>query len=51
MHLYSCLFVIYLPEGDVAVSVGVRCKVTAIRGERHCCDGTLMTVDVLERER
>lgn len=43
----------YLPEGDVAVSVGVGGQVTAVGGERYRCDGSFVSVDVLvgERER
>lgn len=41
---------LYLPEGDVAVSIGVCCQVTSIRSKGHCCDWTLMTMDVLQRD-
>lgn len=38
----------YLPEGDVTVSVWVGCQVTPIRSERHGCDWTLVSMDVLK---
>lgn len=41
----------HLPEGDVAVSVGVGGQVATVRGERHRCDGPFVSVDVLVEKR
>lgn len=45
------LTVPHLPERDVAVGVGVGRQVTAIWGERHGCNRTFMTVNILQRSR
>lgn len=40
----------YLPEGEVAVGIGVRGEVPAVGGESHRCYGSFMAVDSLARE-
>ena len=41
----------YLPEGDMAVCVGIGGQVAPVWSEGHGCDGSFMAVDVLERQR
>lgn len=41
----------YLPEGDVAVGIGVRGEVPAVGGESHCSYRSFMAVDSLARGR
>lgn len=41
----------YLPEGEVAVGIGVRGEVPAVGGEGHRRYGSFMAVDSLARGR
>lgn len=38
----------YLPERNVAVSVGVGGKITPIRSKGYCCDWSLVPMDCLK---